>query len=42
MGDTNLKKNNSVFLYLNMSGLDSLVLCVGGILDLEIQIHHNL
>ena len=42
IGDINLKKNGAVLLYLNMSGLDSLILCLVGVLHLEIQIHHSL
>ena len=42
MGDTNLKKNDSVLLYLNMSGLDRLILYLEGVLHLEIQIHYCL
>ena len=42
MGDANLKKNGSVLLNLNMSGLDSLILCLVGVLHLKIQIHHSL
>ena len=41
MGDTNLKKNGSVLLYLNMSRLDSVILCLLRVLHLEIQIHHG-
>ena len=31
MGDTNLKKNDSVLLYLNISGLDALILYLVGV-----------
>ena len=30
MGDTNLKKNDTVLLYLNISGIDTLILCLEG------------
>lgn len=37
-GDTNIKKNGSVLLYLNTSGLDNIILCLVGALHLsEIQ-----
>ena len=34
MGDTNLKKNGSLLLYLNTWGLDTLILCLVGVLHL--------
>ena len=42
IGGINLKKNGAVLLYLNMSGLDSLILCLVGVLHLEIQIYYSL
>ena len=41
MGDINLKKNGLVLLYLNISGLGILILCLVGVLSLEIQRQHK-
>ena len=42
MCNTNFRKNASVLSYLNISGLDTLILCsVGVIRLLEIQKHHK-
>ena len=48
MGDINLKRKDSVLLYLNISGFDTLILCFVGVLHLlhirrqhKIQIQHK-
>ena len=42
MRDTKLKKNGSVLLHLNISGLDILILCLVGVVHLlEIQRQHK-
>ena len=41
MGDTNLKKNALVLLYLNISRLGILILCLVGVFYLEIQRQHK-
>ena len=41
MGDINVNKNGLVLLYLNISGLGILILCLVGVLYLKIQRQHK-